>query len=190
MERVQRDLRPVPSERTGPDGSVHPLDGSEQELWHALETAADAPTVLSAWLSLVCRRIDGCRHGVVLLGAADRGPFSPVASWPEGAPTSRPLLAAAERALPKREPAVVAPASSGVGALTTVGSILADPILLRGALHGAVVLEVSPRSDAAMLAIRDQLHLGFGWLDALVHRGHAAGEQLGKERLEVVLGLL
>jgi multidrug resistance efflux pump len=96
----------------------------------------------------------------------------------------------AERALTKREGASSAAAERDPGAPASLeGVILAEPILLGGALHGAVVVELSAR-EADLAAIRSQLRLGFGWLDAHLHRGRAEGEKLGKERLEIVLGLL
>jgi hypothetical protein len=125
--------------------------------------------------------------GLVLVGPADRGPFSPVAVWPRMHGDMRPLTVAAERVLKERRRLVVQP-EEGTGGRPRLE--LAQPIEIDGALHGAVVLDVAPRAQAEVAEALQQLAWGFAWLEAF-HRRQAAGrEATGRERLQTLLQLV
>lgn len=183
MERSERDLRPVPS---APADAV-----AEAGLWDVIQTQKDPDQVPGAWLALQCRAVRGCRRGLLLLGPPGAGPFRPAASWPDGQPPPAPLVSAAERALIDRMGVVLTPEEPASGEPPSLESaIVAEPVELAGELHGAVVLEVSPRPPAELQALRTQLRLGFGWLETFAGRREEAAEAGGKARLETVLGLL
>ena len=52
-----------------------------------------------AWLVQQCKMIAGMHRAIVLLGAPDRGPYVPVASWPNEIEESVDLADAASAAM-------------------------------------------------------------------------------------------
>ena len=86
---------------SGTDASSEALLDDEQ-LWARLRAAVEVEAYVAAWLALQCRIIDGICQAVVVLGKPDRGPFIPVANWPEQMRGSPGLSAATERALAER----------------------------------------------------------------------------------------
>jgi len=59
------------------------------------------------WLSIQCKIIPDVRSGLILFGAADRGPYTPVATWPEDPGSGGHLMAAAERAIREGSPLLI-----------------------------------------------------------------------------------
>lgn len=176
-------------------GSVSPAPGDdasgEAELWHRLADATTSEAYLTAWLALQCRRIRGSLSAAVLLGPADVGPFAPAAVWPAGSAPSSSLSATAQSALQERRPCVRRsdpPARGVVAARETF--TLAQPLLLSGALHGAVVAEISARPEAELAAALRELAWGSAWLDGLLRRAEAAREAGRRSRLRTAFELL
>lgn len=164
--------------------------GPDDALWSVLLAGAEPERQIAAFLELQRRLVHGARRALVLLGPPDRGPFSVAATSPEGKPPVS-LVDAAERAIsgrtgvliPRREGSPSSPA-------TLEGSLVAQPLLFGGRLHGALVLEVTPRPEPELRALLRLLRWGTGWIDALVARQDNTQERSGRTRIETVLGLL
>ena len=83
--------------------TITPPDVTQEHLlWTSFAEASTVEAFCQSWLALQCRMIDGVRAGMVLLGPADRGPFRPVATWPEGRHNLKHLTKTAERTLADR----------------------------------------------------------------------------------------
>jgi RND family efflux transporter MFP subunit len=152
-----------------PGAALDEVDG----LWRALLAGKEAE-YLEGWLGLQCRMIAGVRHGVLVLGPADLGPFAPKAAWPSGEAAVRHLAELAENALAERRPLI----------LRLAGSLgLACPIQVDGHLHGVAALEIAPRpQEQAEQALR-QLQWGIAWIELHLRRealqeGHGVQERL------------
>ena len=70
--------------------------------WAKLNDAADREAFAESWLEIQCAMLSNVLHAVVLLGAANRGPYAPLASWPKGSRGSPELLAATETSMDGR----------------------------------------------------------------------------------------
>ena len=71
-------------------------------LWQQFVEAKTQQPFCQSWLALQCRLIADVRSGLVLLGTPDRGPFTPVAVWPNAKHDVNHLTSAAEQALTER----------------------------------------------------------------------------------------
>ena len=169
------------------NGSLASVDHS---LWTTFAEASTVESFCSSWLALQCRQISGVQAGVVLLGTADRGPYRLVTTWPDGRPNLKHLTKTAERTLTERRGVV----SRGVGETyaESVGALceIGYPIEVRGALHGAAVLEVLPASESQLQAMLRQLHWGAAWLELLFSRESVTAEIAARERVQSALELV
>ena len=66
---------------SGPEDS--PSTDPDRALWKQFVEATNPKAFCQSWLPLQCRLLGRVRCGMVLLGAPDRGPFTPVAVWPD-----------------------------------------------------------------------------------------------------------
>jgi hypothetical protein len=74
----------------------------DHALWTSFAEAATVEAFCRSWLALQCRMMEGIQAGMVLLGPPDRGPFRPVATWPEGRHNLKHLTKTAEKTLADR----------------------------------------------------------------------------------------
>src|SRR6476646_8019750 len=74
----------------------------EQAPWAAFAEASTIEAFCQSWLALQCRMMGGAQAGIILLGPPDRGPFRPVATWPDGSHNLTALSKTAERPLGDR----------------------------------------------------------------------------------------
>jgi RND family efflux transporter MFP subunit len=161
----------------------------EQALWSSFAEASTVEAFCRSWLALQCRMIGGVRAGMVLLGPADRGPFRPVATWPEGRRNLKHLTKTAERTLADRR-GLVLRGEPAEGETENGHYEIGYPIEARGSLHGATVLEVTPKSEAKLQGMMRQLHWGAAWLELLFSREAVAAEQETRERIQAALDLV
>ncbi len=187
----------VSSQRASLQGEAEALASSvaqadvtqEHSLWTSFAEASTVEAFCQSWLALQCRMMGGVRAGMVLLGPADRGPFRPVATWPEGRRTLKHLTKTAERTLAERRGVVVR--GEPVEEASHNGHYeIGYPIEARGALHGAAVLEVTPKSEAKLQGMMRQLHWGASWLELLFSREAVAAERETRERIQAALDLV
>ncbi|MBS0182919.1 MAG: HlyD family efflux transporter periplasmic adaptor subunit [Nitrospira sp.] len=158
-------------------------------LWTAFAEAATVETFCRSWLALQCRLIEGVQAGVVLLGPVDRGPFCPVATWPEGLHNLQHLTNTIERTLGDRRCCVL-PSESVDGKPLNRHYEIGCPVEVRGALHGAAVLEITSNSDVERQGMMRQLHWGAAWLELLFVREAVAAEKVTRERIQTALDLV
>jgi len=158
-------------------------------LWTAFVEAATVEAFCRSWLALQCRMMADVRAGMVLLGPADRGPFRPVATWPEGHRQFKHLSKAAERTLRERR-GLVLPSEPVDGETQNGRYEIGYPVEVRGSLHGSVVLEVTSTSDVERQGMMRQLHWGAAWLELLFSREALAAEKNTRERIQTALDLV
>ena len=161
----------------------------EHALWTSFAEASTVEAFCQSWLTLQCRMMGGVRAGTVFLGPADRGPFRPVATWPEGRRNLKHPTKTAERTIAGRR-GLVARGESVAGETHNGHYEIGYPIEARGALHGATVLEVTPKSEATLQGMMRQLHWGAAWLELHFSREAVATEQETRERIQAALDLV
>jgi len=192
MAQIPSDLGDGPRSRfkAGETGDSQGSD-LDQDLWGQFAEAATPKSFCQSWLSLQCSLFKGVRSALVLLGNPDRGPFTPVAIWPNSSFDVRHLTGAAERALKERRGLLLkadsTPASEN---LVIERQHIAYPIEVSGKVHGAVVLEVDQRSGHEIQTIMRQLHWGGSWLEVMLRRTEAMKAADTNERLQAVLELV
>jgi RND family efflux transporter MFP subunit len=163
----------------------------DRELWRQFAEATTPKAFCQSWLPLQCIMLRGVRCAMVLLGPADRGPFTPVAVWPDARINMNHLTGAAERALKERRGLLLDGDSSPTAVNTFPQSYhVAYPVEVAGKLHGVVVLEVEQHPRDEVQAILRQLHWGAAWLEVLIRRTEAAKSGETNERLQKVLDLV
>jgi len=161
----------------------------DDSLWAAFAEAGTVEAFCRNWLALQCRMMGGVRAGMVLLGPPDRGPFRPVAIWPEGLRHLKHLTKTAERTLAERR-GLLSRGEPYDGETQNGVYEIGYPVEVRGALHGAAVLEVMPRSGVELQGLMRQLHWGAAWLELLFSREAVAVEQATRERIQQALDLV
>lgn len=178
MEKISEDVAHHRGEGAGFD--------ADRLFWRQFVEATTPKAFCQSWLPLQCRMLKGVRCGMVLLGDPDRGPYSPVAVWPDAKLSMNHLTGAAERALRERRGLLIA--GEEVNAPENVH--VAYPIEVSGKLHGVVVLEVEEHPRQELQAILRMLHWGAAWLEVMIRRGEAQKASELSERLEKVLDLV
>ena len=58
---------------------------NKYDVWSVLNTTTSPEEYAAAWLNIQCSRLENVNRAVVVFGMPDRGPFLPIAVWPEGA---------------------------------------------------------------------------------------------------------
>jgi RND family efflux transporter MFP subunit len=193
MERIPPDHE---DDKSVPHTVNEPVDsrGSDpdRKLWHQFAEAATPKTFCQGWLSLQCRLLNGVRCAMVLLGAPDQGPFTPVAFWPSAKHNMTHLTGAVERALKERRGLLIQGDSSSSESPEIVLETyhVAYPVEVSGKLHGVVVLEVERYARHETQTLMRQLHWGAAWLEVLIRRNEASKSLEVNERLQKVLDLV
>lgn len=181
----ERTLRPV-----GATGEGHGSD-PERAFWRQFAEATTPKAFCQSWLPLQCRLLKGVRCAMVLLGNPDRGPFTPVAVWPDAKLSMDHLTGAAEQALKERRGLLLeGQSTTDPEALVPETYHVAYPIEVSNKIHGVVVLEVEQHLRHEVQAIMRQLHWGAAWLEVLVRRTEALQSAEANERLQNVLDLV
>jgi RND family efflux transporter MFP subunit len=160
-------------------------------LWTQLPGALSEKDFCGSWLAMQCGMITDVKGALVLLGPPDRGPYQPVAVWPNVQGSGKHLTAAGEQALKERSPLLIQRrARSGSNGSSHEWHEVAYPIQILGRLYGVVVLEVSSRPAPQLEAVLQQLSWGAAWLEVFLYRQNAVKNVTKNERLETVLDLL
>jgi RND family efflux transporter MFP subunit len=148
-----------------------------RDAWQELAQESDEAAFHDAWLACLMPALAGAAEAVVVMGAANTGPFRPVAFWPPGLPVSEPLAAACEQTLALRTP------------LRKPGprAVLALPVVHDSDVHGVVAVAFG--SSVIPPQALDWLRWGAGWLLMHSRRGEEEARRLLRERLLVALEL-
>jgi RND family efflux transporter MFP subunit len=135
--------------------------------------------------------LKGVRSAMVLLGDPDRGPYTPVAVWPDAKLSMNHLTGAAERALKERRGLLIEGGTPADPENPLPEAYhVAYPIEISGKIYGVAVLEVEQHPRYEVQAIMRQLHWGAAWLEVLIRRTEALQSAELNERLENVLDLV
>ena len=153
--------------------------------WDRLKAAEDREGFAAAWLEIQCALLPGVVQAVVLMGAPNRGPYSPAAWWPVDSRGSPALLSATETAMSERRP-VVQGHKYGDASRRRGHDAVALPLVVDDQLCGAVALEVEHQPEPELRKLLAQLEWGAAWLENLVRRRTFTA----KDRLVTVLELL
>lgn len=164
-------------------------EDQEIDLWRKFAEAKDLKTFCQSWLSLQSHMIQGVRSAMILLGAPDRGPFTPAAIWPHPEFNVTHLTPSAERALKERRGLLLRDDSLGERG-TAENLQISYPIEISGKIYGVVVLEVKDRPSPEIQAIMRKLHWGSAWLEVMFQRADLAEAEETNERLKGVLELV
>nr|MBI3614337.1 HlyD family efflux transporter periplasmic adaptor subunit [Nitrospirota bacterium] len=161
------------------------------QLWTFFAQASTVESFCESWLALQCRLIPGVLAGMVLLGEPDRGPFRPLAVWPNRRWDLQYLGLAAEQAISERR-GLLQPFSGTATPrrFEEPGWAVAYPVEAQGCLYGVVVLDVLARPDAQLQDVLRQLHWGIAWLELLFTREAMAKETASRMQLQTVLDLV
>jgi hypothetical protein len=161
-----------------------PVTALEPALWKRLTDAGGLAEAARAWLALQCQMIHGAVRGIVLLVGDAPNSFEAVGFWPEGSGKSAALAHAAEAALRERR-GVASDDRSG-----TAEQQVALPILLDGALAGAVAVTVrGSRNEDGRQALR-QLQWGIAWIRERLRQARAQTQDHLLDRSRTALELL
>jgi len=161
----------------------------EADLWSDFAEATTLGAFCRSWLALQATMIDGVRAGMVLAGPPDRGPFRPVACWPDFPRDLNYLTTTAQNALTTRRGVVVTPdmlESSEEDAHCEV----AYPLEVGKELHGAIILDVAPKPLPELQQILRQVHWGAGWLESLFGRERLEQELAANARTQSAVSLV
>jgi multidrug resistance efflux pump len=136
-----------------------------------MQEAPSREVFAKCWLILQCTQLAGASRGVIVLGAAEHGPFAPVAFWPEGKGGNLGLTTVAELALQERR-GVLKDSRNSASASPSRADFchIAYPFLIDGQLHGVVAVELAARSEPALRAAMRQLQWGAAWLELRLRR--------------------
>ena len=150
--------------------------------WARFATTQDRTEFCIAWLSILCAQVDRANFAVVLLGPDADGVFAPAAIWPHPSQDLSVLGAAAEQTLAERR-GIVAPREPRPSTRERAAQI-GYPIEVAGTLHGAVVLDIKPSTDADLQRILRMVHWSSAWLvdyfrQAMVRERDARVSHLG-----------
>ena len=160
-------------------------DDETDVFWHAFSTSGSDAKFCSAWLALLCRQLQGVVAGVVLFQSGQENTFLPLAVWPEVVRDLSFLGTVAERALIEGRGVVHRPDGKSEQHIH-----VAYPIEVSKRMVGAVVLELTARSEMEMHASLRQLHWSIAWLYDLVNRRELAVNQGKSERIGSVMEVL
>lgn len=166
-----------------------PLPSGDAALWSDFAAATTLGAFCRSWLAIQTTMIDGVRAGMVLVGSPDQGPFRPVACWPDARRNLSYLTTTAQEALTKRRGVVMTPdmlAPSEEGEHCEV----AYPLEVGNELHGAIVLDVAPKSLPELQQILRQVHWGAGRLESLCGRERLEQELAANARIQHAVDLV
>ena len=159
---------------------------NESGAWDRLRTSRDARAFSQAWLEIQTRLLDAeVNFGVVVLGEPEKGPFAPVAVWPDGSLGSPVLVEAIESAISKRK-SVVTNSKRLDSERSSKSHAVASPLLIENQVCGAVAIEINHVPEEKLQQLMEQLEWGVGWLEVNVHRN----KYTSSDRLVTVLELI
>lgn len=141
--------------------------GYQSEKWERLYSAQDAKEYSIAWLEILCKTVSNVHQGVVIYGNSERGPFAPVAIWPQDASGNPTFAKLVETSINNRQ-TIIQNAKTAQGKQEY--SYVVYPLLVDGKLFGSTALEINSTSDEELSTALEQLKWGSSWLELLVRR--------------------
>ena len=157
-------------DRPGGDASEASASGpADTGIWSRLKSAETASAFASLWLEIQSELVDGMRAGVVVLGPKGRGPFAPVAVWPEGMGGSRALAEVVEQAIRERRQVARAGKATTVDQ-SGIHQFIAVPVVVNDNLYGGVAFEIGGDTSRGAAAMTAQLEWSVAWLESFIRR--------------------
>ena len=159
----------------------------DRALWRKLTEAETDEEFCRSWLGLQSSIIGDVQSGVVVLGETEKGPFAPVAFWPEGLRERGTLSGITQRVL-KEQKGIVVENVSAVSLQKTC-FLVAFPVRKGGKLCGVAALEILSRPHDLLQSAMRQLQWGVPWLENWVLYTDADKNNRVYERLTIALDL-
>lgn len=141
----------------------------DPSLWTRLAEASSSEAFAAVWLEIQCRMIAGVERAVVVLGPAEKGPFTPVAFWPPESDIDVALSAAAELAMAQRKGSVRSEKRSDAAVGKPLDAV-AYPLLVDEQLCGVAAVEIESGGEHRLREAMRQLQWGSAWLETLIRR--------------------
>jgi hypothetical protein len=162
----------------------------DQALWQGLAEAASDEEFYSSWLGLQSAMITGVLGGMLVLGPPDKGPFAPVAFWPEQPLDPGNLARVTERCLKERKGVVLkAEPAEDQGSAEELPLLVSYPLRLKGKLYGVAALEIASRPHTALQLVMRQLQWGVAWLEHRLLQNEIECDAASQDRITTVLDL-
>lgn len=157
----------IDQEQNTPQGGI-------PALWSCFKNAS-GDDYFHYWLALQASLLGNARQGLLIM-AAGSDSYEPAASWPEGNSGLERLAEICESSLEQRS-GLLASLSSPPGSSTNQFCYAVSyPVLIDGALHGVVALEVAVESEGELTGCMEQLQWGVSWLELFFRRSRSADE--------------
>jgi RND family efflux transporter MFP subunit len=167
-----------------PDDVGHRDDGA----WSLFVNAGTTDELCAAWLAVVCGKVATATAGLLVFRQGD-GTFAPAALWPRSGLDPHYLAPTVEQTLKERRTVVVraqAPSSYEISSLP-VPAQLGFPLLHRGGVEGAVVLDLLQHPDADTAGVLRELLWASAWLEGLLRDREEGGNRSRLTRAQVAL---
>ncbi len=160
-------------------------------LWDRFSKAETREAYCRAWLALQCVLISKAVQGVIVLGEAESGSYSPVGKWPETGKNPERLADITLRVCEDR-----------CGLLETLDEsdepadprchpyAIAYPILIDDRLYGAVAVEVVAASETQLKDVMAHLQWGVSWMELLFRRQQAREDREVRARLKTAVDMM
>jgi biotin carboxyl carrier protein len=180
VDRLDDPSRPTPTGVARPreDGLGDPA------LWRQFAEATTREGFGRAWLALQAEMLRGVGTAVLVLGPPDKGPYAPVAFWPDARREFKHIAEVAEKALAERRALVTRDSTGGAQRFC-----VASPVQVGGELHGVVALDLSARPERELSIALRQLQWGAGWIETMLLREDHARQSSTGQQLETLLDL-
>lgn len=179
----------LPGNQSAPNENGSNVAYLDQALWKTFHDAAGIEDFSAAWLTLQCSILAGVDCGVLVLGAPGKGPYSPVASWPDSTACSQILADTAESALAQQRGVINRPKHQNEAATVPGSYQAAYPVVVDDQLCGVVAVEMPLHGGIEPRVVMRQLEWGCGWLEAVLRRTREAGASVLSSDLSAVLEL-
>ncbi|PDT74299.1 efflux RND transporter periplasmic adaptor subunit [Bradyrhizobium sp. C9] len=155
---------------------------AESVAWAKFSAAKDSAEFCASWLTILCMQVERAGGGLLLLGPDKDGAYVPAAVWPHPGLDMQHLSPAAERALTERR-GIVVPTEGR-------GAFIGYPIEVSGTLHGAVVLDIGPGSEAALQRALRLLHWASAWLIDQFRKGALEEREARLTRMGIAMDIV
>ena len=136
---------------------------AESAAWARFATAREQSDFCGSWLAILCAQIERVNGALLLVGPDEDGAFAPAGMWPDPSRDLQHLSATAQRALMERKGVIVA-ADGSLPPARDQPVQFGYPIEVSGVLHGAIVLDIAPGSEASLQRASRQVHWASAWL--------------------------
>ncbi len=152
-------------------------ESAEGGAWAELARPQSQAAFLERWLALLCLQMIGVQAALLLVVGDDGHSFHAGAVWPDPARDLGYLAPLAQEALAERRGVVQAQAGH---------ARVAYPVEVAGELKAAIVLDLSPRSEAGLQQALRQVHWAAPWLIDLYRQQLVQAKDATVQRLALV----